>query len=96
MLRYPHEFRSETRESVISDETAFDLDLDLPGPLVAVGFADQAHRARGRTPRVFRQFRDVLSKSPAKPADPAQSAGRDRRGVLSFGYSFFEGVAKII
>jgi hypothetical protein len=31
----------------------------------------------------------VLSKNPAKPADPAQSAGRDRRGVLSFGYLFF-------
>ena len=29
--------------------------LDLSGPLVATGFADQAQRARGRTPRVFRQ-----------------------------------------
>jgi hypothetical protein len=32
---------------------------------------------------------DVLSKNPAKPADPARSAGRNRRGVLSFGYLFF-------
>lgn len=86
-LRYPHEFHAETRQSVISDEAAFDL--DLPGPLVAAGFADQARRARGRTPRVFRQDRDVLSKNPAKPADPAHCAGRDRRGVLSFGYLFF-------
>jgi hypothetical protein len=31
----------------------------------------------------------VLSKNPAKPADPARSAGRNRRGVLSFGYFFF-------
>lgn len=88
-LRYPHEFRAETRQSLISHEAAFDLDLDLPGPLVAAGFADQAHRARGRTPRVFRQDTDVLSKNPAKPADPAHRAGRDRRGVLSFGYLFF-------
>jgi hypothetical protein len=65
------------------------FDLDLPGPLVAAGFADQARRARGRTPRVFRQYKDVLSKNPAKPADPARSAGRNRRGVLSFGYLFF-------
>jgi hypothetical protein len=63
--------------------------LDLPGPLVAAGFADQARRARGRTPRVFRQDRDVLSKNPEKPADPAQSAGRNRRGVLSLGHAFF-------
>ena len=54
--------------------------FDLPVPLVAAGFADQARRARGRTPRVFRQHRDVLSKNPAKPADPARSAGRNRRG----------------
>ena len=65
------------------------FDLDLPGPLVATGFADQARRARGRTPRVFRQDMDVLSKNPAKPVDPARSAGRNRRGVLSFGYLFF-------
>jgi hypothetical protein len=65
------------------------FDLDLPGPLVAAGFADQARRARGRTPRVFRQDRDVLSKNPANSADPARSAGRNRRGVLSFGYLFF-------
>jgi hypothetical protein len=32
---------------------------------------------------------DVLSKNPAKPADPARSAGRNRRGVLSLGHSFF-------
>jgi hypothetical protein len=32
---------------------------------------------------------DVLSKNPAKPVDPARSAGRNRRGVLSFGYLFF-------
>ena len=97
-LKYPHQFREKTGRSVISDETVFDLDrdLDLPGPLGAAGFADQAHRARGRTPRVFRQDTDVLSKNPAKPADPAHRAGRDRRGVLSFGYLFFEGVAKII
>jgi hypothetical protein len=31
----------------------------------------------------------VLSKNPAKLADPAQRAGRDRRGVLSFGDLFF-------
>jgi hypothetical protein len=65
------------------------FDLDLPGPLVAAGFADQARRARGRTPRVFRQYKDVLSKNPTKPANPARSAGRNRRGVLSFGYLFF-------
>ena len=65
------------------------VDFDLPGPLGAAGFADQARRARGRTPRVFRQHKDLLSKNPAKPADPARSAGRDRRGVLSFGYLFF-------
>jgi hypothetical protein len=89
-LRYPHKSHTKKQGNpLISEEAAFDLDLDLPGPLVAAGFADQAHRARGRTPRVFRQDRDVLSKNPAKPADPAQSAGRDRRGVLSFGYLFF-------
>jgi hypothetical protein len=38
---------------------------------------------------MFRQYKDVLSKNPAKPADPARSAGRNRRGVLSFGYLFF-------
>jgi hypothetical protein len=70
------------------------FDLDLPGPLVAAGFADQARRARGRTPRMllnsmFRQYRDVLSKKPANSADPARSAGRNRRGVLSFGYLLF-------
>jgi hypothetical protein len=65
------------------------FDLDLPGPLVAAGFADQARRARDRKSRVFRQYKDVLSKNPAKPADPARSAGRNRRGVLSFGYLFF-------
>jgi hypothetical protein len=32
---------------------------------------------------------DVLSKNPAKPVDPARSDGRNRRGVLSFGYLFF-------
>jgi hypothetical protein len=32
---------------------------------------------------------DVLSKNPAKPVNPARSAGRNRRGVLSFGYFFF-------
>ncbi|WP_386824412.1 hypothetical protein [Lysobacter brunescens] len=32
---------------------------------------------------------DVLSKNPAKPVDPAHRAGRNRRGVLSFGYLFF-------
>jgi hypothetical protein len=31
----------------------------------------------------------VLSKNPAKPADPARSAGRNRRGVLSLGHAFF-------
>ena len=66
------------------------FDLDLPGPLVAAGFADQARRARDRKSRMllnsmFRQYKDVLSKNPAKPADPARSAGRNRRGVLSFG-----------
>jgi hypothetical protein len=65
------------------------FDLDLPGRLVAAGFADQARRARGRTPRVFRQYKDVLSKNPANSADPARSAGRNRRGVLSLGHSFF-------
>jgi hypothetical protein len=50
---------------------------------------DQARRARGRKPRVFRQYKDVLSKNPANSADPARSAGRNRRGVLSFGYLFF-------
>jgi hypothetical protein len=65
------------------------FDLDLPGPLVAAGFADQARRARDRKSRVFRQYRDVLSKNPAKLADPARSAGRNRRGVLSLGHSFF-------
>jgi hypothetical protein len=57
-------------------------------PLVAAGFVDQARRARGRTPRVFRQDKDVLSKNPSKPADSAHRAGRDRLGVLSFGYLF--------
>jgi hypothetical protein len=66
-----------------------DFDLDLPGPLVAAGFADQARRAHDRKSRVFRQYKDVLSKNPAKPADPVRSAGRNRRGVLSFGYLFF-------
>jgi hypothetical protein len=65
------------------------FDLDLPGPLVATGFADQARRARGRTPRVFRQDMDVLSKNPANSVNPVRSAGRNRRGVLSFGYLFF-------
>jgi hypothetical protein len=37
----------------------------------------------------FDQHKDVLSKNPAKHADPARSAGRNRRGVLSFGYLFF-------
>jgi hypothetical protein len=32
---------------------------------------------------------DVLSKNPANPVNPARSAGRNRRGVLSFGYLFF-------
>ena len=45
-------------------------------------------RAAGRR-AFFDQHTDVLSKNPAKPADPAQRAGRDRRGVLSFGYLFF-------
>jgi hypothetical protein len=45
-------------------------------------------RAAGRR-AFFDQHRDVLSKNPAKPADPAHRAGRDRRGVLSFGYLFF-------
>jgi hypothetical protein len=45
-------------------------------------------RAAGRR-AFFDQYRDVLSKNPAKPANPARCAGRDRRGVLSFGYSFF-------
>jgi len=70
------------------------FDLDLPGPLVATGFADQARRARGRTPRVFRQDMDVLSKNPANPVNPAHSAGRNRRGVLSLGHSFFTQVKK--
>jgi hypothetical protein len=65
------------------------FDLDLPGPLVATGFADQARRARGRTPRVFRQDMDVLSKNPGNSVNPARSDGRNRRGVLSFGYLFF-------
>ncbi|MFZ5635023.1 MAG: hypothetical protein ACOY82_00405 [Pseudomonadota bacterium] len=65
------------------------FDLDLTGPLVAAGFADRARRARDRKSRVFRQYRDVLSKNPVKPADPARSAGRNRRGVLSFGDLFF-------
>jgi hypothetical protein len=65
------------------------FDLDLPGPLVAAGFADQARRARDRKSRVFRQYKDVLSKNPTKPADPARSAGRNRGGVLSLGHSFF-------
>jgi hypothetical protein len=38
---------------------------------------------------MFRQYKDVLSKNPANSADPARSAGRNRRGVLSFGYLFF-------
>ena len=49
-------------------------------------------RPEGRAARrraFFDQHTDVLSKNPAKPADPARRAGRDRRGVLSFGYSFF-------
>jgi hypothetical protein len=37
----------------------------------------------------FDQHKDVLSKNPAKPADPARSAGRNQRGVLSFGDFFF-------
>jgi hypothetical protein len=37
----------------------------------------------------FDQHKDVLSKNPANSADPARSAGRNRRGVLSFGYLFF-------
>jgi hypothetical protein len=37
----------------------------------------------------FDQHKDVLSKNPANPADPARSAGRNRRGVLSLGHSFF-------
>jgi hypothetical protein len=37
----------------------------------------------------FDQHKDVLSKNPAKHADPARSAGRNRRGVLSLGHSFF-------
>jgi hypothetical protein len=32
---------------------------------------------------------DVLSKNPTKPVDPASSAGRNRRDMLSFGYLFF-------
>jgi hypothetical protein len=37
----------------------------------------------------FDQHMDVLSKNPANLADPARSAGRNRRGVLSLGHSFF-------
>jgi hypothetical protein len=37
----------------------------------------------------FDQHMDVLSKNPANLADPARSAGRNRRGVLSFGDFFF-------
>jgi hypothetical protein len=47
-----------------------------------------AGRAAGRR-AFFDQHRDVLSKNPAKPVDPARSAGRNRRGVLSLGHSFF-------
>jgi hypothetical protein len=47
-----------------------------------------AGRAAGRR-AFFDQHTDVLSKIPAKPVDPAHSAGRNRRGVLSFGYLFF-------
>ena len=49
-------------------------------------------RPEGRAARrraFFDQHTDVLSKNPAKPADPVHRAGRDRRGVLSFGYLFF-------
>jgi hypothetical protein len=86
-LRYLHEFCSENSSIVTTDEAAFDL--DLPGPLGAAGSRIRpAGRAAGRR-AFFDQDRDVLSKNTAKPADPAQRAGRDRRGVLSFGYSFF-------
>jgi hypothetical protein len=61
------------------------FDLDLPGPVVATGFADQAAgRAAGRRAGIhitcLDQHMDVLSKNPAKPVDPAHSAGRNRRG----------------
>jgi len=39
--------------------------------------------------RVFRQYKDVLSKNPAKRTNPALSAGRNRWGVLSLGHAFF-------
>lgn len=81
--------RAENRQ-VDSDGSreSFAVDVDLPGPLGAAGCADQARRARGRTPRVFRRDMDVPSKNPAQHANPAQSAGRDAGGAF-FGLLFF-------
>ncbi|MFC5570258.1 hypothetical protein ACFPN1_09325 [Lysobacter yangpyeongensis] len=59
--------------------------LTLKGPrgAAAVG-TDQARRVRGRTPRIFRQDRDVLSKNPGPTADPVRGAHRAR----AFGVPF--------
>jgi hypothetical protein len=79
------EFRQPSR----SDVPALGLILIYRGPWLR---RDSRIRPEGRAAgcrAFFDQHKDVLSENPAKHADPARSAGRNRRGVLSLGHSFF-------
>jgi hypothetical protein len=78
-------FRQPSR----SDVPALGLILIYRGPWLR---RDSRIRPVGRAAgcrAFFDQHKDVLSKNPAKHADPARSAGRNQRGVLSLGHSFF-------